>query len=52
MAGAQAVQVGTATFANPRAPIGVLRQIEDWCARRGVREVAELTGAAHQVVGP
>jgi dihydroorotate dehydrogenase (NAD+) catalytic subunit len=47
LAGASAVQVGTATFANPRAPLTVLRGIERWCARHHVAAVAELIGAAH-----
>ncbi len=33
LAGASAVQVGTATFADPRAPVRVLEELEDWCAR-------------------
>jgi len=47
LAGASAVQVGTATFANPRAPLDVLEGIEDWCARHGVGKVSELIGGAH-----
>jgi dihydroorotate dehydrogenase (NAD+) catalytic subunit len=47
MAGANAVQVGTATFADPRAPAVVLAEIETWCARHGVRRVEELSGVAH-----
>ena len=43
-AGANAVQVGTATFADPRAPRRVLRQLERWCRTRGIQRVAELTG--------
>lgn len=34
-AGAQAVQVGTATFADPRAPIRVLEELAEWMARHG-----------------
>ncbi len=34
-AGADAVQVGTATFRDPRAPWKVLRQLGRWCAARG-----------------
>ena len=30
-AGADAVQVGTATFRDPRAPWKVLRQVGRWC---------------------
>ncbi len=47
MAGADAVQVGSATFRDPRAPLRILREIERWCARHGVRRVGELTSAAH-----
>ena len=47
-AGANAVQVGTATFADPRAPARVLDELERWCTIRGVRTVEELVAAAHQ----
>jgi dihydroorotate dehydrogenase (NAD+) catalytic subunit len=47
LAGASAVQVGTATFADPRAPVRVLEQLEDWCARQGVGSVAEIIGGVH-----
>ena len=43
-AGANAVQVGTATFADPRASHRVLRELEKWCRSRGVHRVADLTG--------
>jgi len=46
LAGASAVQVGTATFADPRAPATVLAGLEHWCRRHGVA-VTELVGAAH-----
>lgn len=45
LAGAAAVQVGTATFADPRAPARVQRGLEDWCRRHGVQDVGELIGA-------
>jgi len=48
MAGASAVQVGTATFRDPRAPLTVLREIEAWCERRGVLRLADLKGVAHE----
>jgi dihydroorotate dehydrogenase (NAD+) catalytic subunit len=47
MAGANGIQVGTATFRDPRAPLRVLEEMESWCARRGVRSVSDLIGAAH-----
>jgi dihydroorotate dehydrogenase (NAD+) catalytic subunit len=34
-AGADAVQVGTATFRDPRAPWMVLRELTRWCGSRG-----------------
>jgi dihydroorotate dehydrogenase (NAD+) catalytic subunit len=47
MAGASAVQVGTATFADPRAPHRVLHGIDRWCRRHGVTSIDQLIGAAH-----
>jgi dihydroorotate dehydrogenase (NAD+) catalytic subunit len=46
-AGADAVQVGTATFRDPRAPWKVLRQLEQWCTAHHTT-VAELRSAARQ----
>ena len=45
MAGADAVQVGTATFFDPRAPIRILREVEAWCAGHGVKAVSDVRGA-------
>lgn len=47
LAGANAVQVGTASFADPRAPALVLAQLGAWCERHRVHAVTELIGAAH-----
>jgi dihydroorotate dehydrogenase (NAD+) catalytic subunit len=47
LAGASAVQVGTATFADPRAPQRVLEQLRDWCAHHGVGKVSEIIGGVH-----
>lgn len=49
LAGASAVEVGTATFADPRAPARVLAELRAWCRRRGVASLAELVGAARAV---
>jgi dihydroorotate dehydrogenase (NAD+) catalytic subunit len=51
LAGASAVQVGTATFADPAAPAKVLEDLGRWCDRHGVRSVSELVGAAHRSEG-
>lgn len=47
LAGASAIQVGTATFADPRAPLRVLDDITRWCGRHGVAKITELIGAVH-----
>ena len=47
LAGASAVQVGTATFADPTAPLRVQRELLAWCERHGVTPAA-LTGLAHR----
>jgi dihydroorotate dehydrogenase (NAD+) catalytic subunit len=40
--GASAVQVGTATFADPRAPRRVLDDLAAWCDARGITRVVDL----------
>ena len=47
MAGASAVEVGTATFANPRAPWLVAEAAAEWMRRHQVTSVAQLRGVAH-----
>ena len=44
LAGATAVQVGTASFWDPRASEKIVAEIERWCAEREVSRIAELTG--------
>jgi dihydroorotate dehydrogenase (NAD+) catalytic subunit len=46
MAGACAVQVGTATFRNPRAPLDVIEGLERFLREHAVEDVHELIGAA------
>jgi dihydroorotate dehydrogenase (NAD+) catalytic subunit len=46
LAGATAVQVGTANFLDPQAPIRVLAGIESYLVRHGFTRVTALTGAA------
>ncbi|KRA40236.1 dihydroorotate dehydrogenase [Devosia sp. Root635] len=45
LAGASAVQVGTATFVQPHAMTQVIDGLAAYCARKGVDRVADLTGA-------
>jgi len=44
MAGASAVQVGTANFTNPRAPLDVLEGIEQFMKKEGTTDINELIG--------
>ena len=46
MAGASAVEVGTATFTEPAAAMRVAAEIEAWCRAHGVADVNDLIGAA------
>jgi dihydroorotate dehydrogenase (NAD+) catalytic subunit len=48
MAGASAIQVGTASFANPRAPLGVLEGIEQFMEKEGVKDIKELIRVARR----
>jgi len=45
LAGATAVQVGTASYADPRAAERLARTLETWCRSHQVERVASLTGA-------
>jgi dihydroorotate dehydrogenase (NAD+) catalytic subunit len=47
LAGANAVEVGTATFYEPAAPVRILGELTQWCGAHGVRDVSSLIGAAH-----
>jgi dihydroorotate dehydrogenase (NAD+) catalytic subunit len=47
MAGASAVQVGTASLAEPRAPWRVQREMAEWMRKHGVEDLGEVRGAAH-----
>jgi dihydroorotate dehydrogenase (NAD+) catalytic subunit len=44
LAGATAVQVGTASYADPRAVENIATGMTKWCAAHEVAEVASLTG--------
>lgn len=48
LAGASAVQVGTATFADPKTVHRVHSDVRAWCARRGISEVSSLTGGVRR----
>jgi len=45
LAGATAVQVGTASYWDPRATEKIAAGVERWCAEHEVNKIAEVTGA-------
>jgi dihydroorotate dehydrogenase (NAD+) catalytic subunit len=48
MAGATAIEVGTASFMNPRAPMDILEGIEKYLLENKIDDLRELIGAAHR----
>lgn len=47
VAGASAVQVGTATFGDPRTPGRVATDLVTWCRDHGHHDLTRLIGAVH-----
>jgi dihydroorotate dehydrogenase (NAD+) catalytic subunit len=45
IAGASAVQVGTANFINPRATIEIIEGIRDYCLKNNIEQVSDITGS-------
>jgi dihydroorotate dehydrogenase (NAD+) catalytic subunit len=45
LAGATAIQVGTASYADPRAVERLAKGLESWCRSHAVEKVSSLTGA-------
>lgn len=48
MAGASAIEVGSASFHNPRAALEVAAGIENFMRDNGISDIKELTGAAQR----
>lgn len=48
LAGAAAVEVGTANFVHPTAALDVARGLEDYLIERGIPRIGDLTGRAHR----
>jgi dihydroorotate dehydrogenase (NAD+) catalytic subunit len=51
LAGATAVQVGTASYADPRATERLAKGLESWCRSHHVEDVSSLTGALETTKG-
>ncbi|HEY1984692.1 MAG TPA: dihydroorotate dehydrogenase [Terracidiphilus sp.] len=44
LAGATAIQLGTASYADPRATERLVKGLESWCRSHGVEKLSSLTG--------
>jgi len=49
LAGATAIEVGTANFIDPAVTIKIIDYIENYCVRHGVNDINELIGAINRV---
>jgi len=45
LAGASLVGIGTAALKDPKQPERIVRDLERWCDREGVRSIAEVVGS-------
>jgi dihydroorotate dehydrogenase (NAD+) catalytic subunit len=45
VAGASAVQVGTANFVSPRATIDIIEGLENYCAEKQIESISEIIGS-------
>lgn len=48
LAGASAVQVGTANFIYPNITLEIINYIKEYCARHNVKDITELIGAVNK----
>lgn len=48
LAGATAIEVGTANFIDPACTMKIIDYIEDFCSRHGVSDINELIGAVNR----
>jgi dihydroorotate dehydrogenase (NAD+) catalytic subunit len=44
IAGASLVGIGTAAMRDPRSPARIVRELDAWCARHGVRSLGDVVG--------
>jgi dihydroorotate dehydrogenase (NAD+) catalytic subunit len=45
LCGSSAIQVGTANFVNPRAPVEIIKGLEEYLKKKNISSVSKLTGA-------
>ncbi|HEX5234185.1 MAG TPA: dihydroorotate dehydrogenase [Silvibacterium sp.] len=52
LAGATGVQVGTASYADPRAVVRIAKGLQGWCTRHHIERVGDLTGKFEAAAAP
>jgi len=45
MAGAKAVEVGTANFIDPAATVKIIEELKEYCQRKGIENIEEVIGS-------
>jgi dihydroorotate dehydrogenase (NAD+) catalytic subunit len=45
IAGARAIQVGTANFVNPRASLDIIGGLRNFCTGQGLTSISEIIGS-------
>jgi dihydroorotate dehydrogenase (NAD+) catalytic subunit len=48
MVGASLIEIGSATFRNPSAPLKILKGLEDYLEKEGLRSVKDITGIINE----
>ena len=48
LAGAAAVEIGTANFANPTACVDIINGISQFMVEQGIQDINEIIGAVHE----
>jgi dihydroorotate dehydrogenase (NAD+) catalytic subunit len=44
IAGAKAVQVGTANLVDPDSTVKIIQELDDYCTKRGIKKIEEIIG--------
>ena len=44
MAGAKAIEVGTANFIDPAVTVKIVEGLQDYCQRHGVEDINDIIG--------
>jgi len=44
IAGARAIEIGTANFVNPKAPLDIIEGLEGFCQKKGIDRIEDIIG--------